>query len=326
MFRKFVTTVGRIYNFIMSVVVAALLTFGTWVCWGFYADAQIQKEFTQEGQRVSVTVVQAEQRQKSWRDIFSNTTYLTVRYQGADYPIRYVMDSTYVVEGDQVTLLYHPRYRAFRQLNGGLHMKRSTSTRKSRLIDWTTISTFSDEHRLLLLCLVLTTASFFLVAGILVTLLPLTFLQDLARLVLIIELAAATLFFTYDTWAYFQYYQKLRDNGHRITVRVRDTDRTARYRNSRSSWQTYDYQARIQDRGQEQIIPISSNDFDRLKPNDSLEVFYNESMNDSMSADFSPDYWQVLVPLFLGLITFVLMRKGISGSSKASTRQTLSRQ
>jgi hypothetical protein len=309
MLKDFFATLGRIYTFIMSVVLAVILGAAIWVCWGFYEEEQLQNEFTKVGKLVSVPVVQANQQQKSWRDILSNSTYLTVRYNGKDYPIRFVMDSVFVGSGDDVSLLYHPRYDAFRQPNSGVHFNRSTL--KSRLIDWSTVSTFSNENRLLLLCLVLTTASFFVITGVLVTILPLTFLQDIARIVLVIVLCIACIFFTYDSWKYYEYYQTLKRNGHPVTVQVLDTQRISHRRSSRSSTGWYEYHARIRYQQQERIIPISSDDFDALKPPDSLQAYYDESMNDFMSVDFPPDYIRLFIPLFFGFLVFMLMRNGI---------------
>lgn len=291
----------------MSLIVAIVLGVATWVSWGFYQDSRLQSQFVREGKLLSVTVDQAEQKQRSWRDIFSNCTYLTFSYQGKTYTTRFVMDSKYVGSGDRVQLVYHPDYDTFRQPNS--EVKFDQSKRKSRLIDWTSIRDFSNENRLLLLCLVLTTAAFFMITGVIVTLIPLTFLQDIARFILVVELFIAALFFSYDTGRYYQYYQHLKTSGEEVAVKVLDTDRRARHRNSRSrSWRQYTYEATIRYQQQERVIPISEADFDHLKPNDSLKARYDESVNDFMSVDYSLDYEQVLVPMFFWLISFILIR------------------
>ncbi|QDK80698.1 hypothetical protein EXU85_19630 [Spirosoma sp. KCTC 42546] len=307
MLKQFFTSIGRIYNFLLSLIVAGILGVVTWFCWGLYQDSRLQSQFVREGKLISVTVDEANQKQRSWRDILSNSTYLTFSYQGKTYTTRFVMDGKFVGSGDRVQLLYHPGYDRFRQPDS--EVKFDQSKRKSRLIDWTSVRDFSNENKLLLLCIVLTTAAFFMITGVIVTLIPVTFLQDIARFILVTELFVASVFFTYDTWRYYQYYQHIKTSGQEVTVKVLETDRRAKYRNSKSSsWREYVYQATIRHQQQERVIPISEDDYDHLKPNDPLKAYYDESVNDFMSVNYSLDYEQVLVPLFFWLISFILIR------------------
>ncbi|GAB2557866.1 hypothetical protein [Spirosoma areae] len=307
MLQKLITATGRVYSFIMSLLIAAILGVTTWAFWGLYEDVQLQGKFVKEGQLVSITVDRAEHEQRTWRDVLSNSAYLTFRYQGKDYTSRFVTDTAYVGNGDRVQLLYHPAYDAFRQPHDEVHFDQST--RKSRLIGWTTVRAFSDENRLLLLCLLLSTASFFFISGVIVTIIPIPFLQDIARLALLLALAIAAVFFTYDTYQYFQYFQHLKTSGQQVTVRVLDTDRRTHGRGSGSThW--YDYEATIGYRQQERVIPISEADYETLKPNDTLKAYYDESVNDFMSVTYRPDYWLVIVPAFFLLITLLLIRSG----------------
>lgn len=304
---QFLTSIGRIYNFLISLIVAVFLCSITWVCWGLYQDSRLQTQFVREGKLRSVTIGEANQQQRSWRDILSNATYLTFSEQGKSYTTRFVMDGKFVGSGDRVQLLYHPDYDAYRQPSS--EVKFDQSKRKSRLIDWTSIRDFSNENKLLLLCLVLTTASFFMISGVIVTLVPLTFLQDIARFILVTELLITSIFFTYDTWRYYQYYQHIKVSGQEVAVQVLETDRRAKHQNSKSSsWRQYVYRATIRHQQQERVIPISEADYESLKPNDSLKVYYDKSVNDFMSVDYSLDYEQVIVPMFFWLITFVLIR------------------
>lgn len=235
MLKQLFTTLGRLYNHVMSVIIALVLGVITWYCWEFYADTRLQNQFAKEGQLVSVTVKQADHHQRSWRDILGNTVYLTFTYQGHDYNTRFVRDTVYVSGGDHVRLLYHPDYDAFRQ--PGQTVRFDRTTRKSRLIDWSAAFDFSNENRLLFLCLLLSIVSFFLITGVIVTFVPVPFLQDIARLVLIVALFASTVFFTYDTWSYYHYYQHLKTKGQEVSVKVLDTDRIA-HRGNRSSSST----------------------------------------------------------------------------------------
>ena len=314
MFQKLLTGLGRVYSFIMSLIVAAILAVTTWAFWELYQDAQLQGQFVKEGQLLSVTVERAEHDQRIWRDILSNSTYLTFRHKGKDYTSRFVMDTTYVSEGDQVQLLYHPTYDAFRQPRNDVHFDQSA--RKSRLIGWTTIRSFTDENRLLLLCLILSTASFFLISGVIVTIIPIPFLQDIARLLFIVTLVVGSAFFTYDTYQYYQYYQHLKTDGREVAVQILDTDRKSLGRGGSNRIHWYRYEATVRYRAQERVIPISETDFETVKPNDTLKAYYDESVNDLMSVNYPPDYRLGLGPAFLWFITILLVRSGFISQQK----------
>lgn len=320
MLQQLANTLGRVYFFLTSLVVTAVLCLVTWACWQYYQETRLQNQFAQEGQLVAVTVEHAAQKQLSWRDALSHSTYLTFRHKGKEYTTRYVMDSSYVGSGDRVQLLYHPAYDAFRQARNEIRFDRSV--RKSRLVDWTTIRTFTDENRLLLLCIMLATVSFFLLTGVIATIMPVGFLQSIARLVLTVELVIATIFLTYDTYQYFQYYQHLKANGHEVAVRVLDTHRRLVGNNTKSTaWKMYTYDATIRYQQQERIIPISDDDFETLKPGDTAKTYYDESVNDFMSVNFPPNYWAALLPLFFGFLTLLSIRS--ARGSKRQKGQTL---
>ncbi|MFD2934516.1 hypothetical protein [Spirosoma flavum] len=321
MVQKLFTALGRLYSFLLSLIISVILGVTTWGFWVIYQDATLQSEFTKEGQLVSVRVEQADQNQRSWRDILSHSTYLTFTYRGKAYTTRFVMDSAYVGAGDRVKLLYHAGYEAFRQ--PGDEVRFDQSKRKSRLIGWTTVREFTNEKKLLLLCLLLSTASFFFITGFIVTLIPIPFLQDIARFVFIAELVIAAIFFTYDAWAYLLYYQHIKATGRPVSVKVLATQRIAyNRRNTRhSSINWYHYQATIRYQQQERVIPISHDDFDALKPSDLLNALHDESVDDFMSVTYSPDYGLVILPAILWLLTFILLRPAMGRSPKNGTRQ-----
>lgn len=303
MFQQFFSILGRIYQFMVSLVITALLGLATWVCWGFYEEASLQSRFASEGRLVSVRVSEVSHEQRSWRDVLGNSAYLTVQYQGRPYTTRFVTDTTFVSEGDRVSLLYHPDYDALRQPEPA---HQNPAFHKSRLIRWSTINEFTIENKLLLLCFVLATAFFFYGSGVLTMLIPVPFLQDMARLVLTIELFAVAVFFAYDTYAYFQYYQGLKTHGRAVAVTVLDTHRRSVGGKSRHGW--YEYQANVRRNNQAYTIPISEADYDMAKPGHVLRAIYDESMPDLMSADFPPDYKRLFIPVFFGVFAVILLR------------------
>ena len=73
MLKQLFSTLGRIYSFIISLIVAAILAVTTWAFWELYQDARLQSQFDKEGKLLSVTVDQAQHEQRSWRDIMSNS-------------------------------------------------------------------------------------------------------------------------------------------------------------------------------------------------------------------------------------------------------------
>lgn len=318
MFRNLFSTLGRILSFIGSFILTAILVVVTWAFWGYYQGVILQNKFAQEGQLRTVTIGQATYDQRSWRDVLTNTAYLTFQDHGKTYTTRYAVGPGYVGLGDQVQLLYHPDYDAFQQPPVETHSE--PSVRESRLVRWSTVSTFSNETKLLLLCLVLTTVAFFMASGLIVTILPLRFLQDIARLALALILLIVAAYFSYDTFQYFQYYQQLKANGQQITVQVLDTDRRQQARSShgrhRLADPIYYYQATVQYQQQKRKIAINKTDFETLKPGATLRALYAESLDDLMSVHYPPDYMLIAVPVFFWIVALVVIRTSFVRPSK----------
>jgi hypothetical protein len=315
MFKQLIKAISEIYRFIISLIVIVILGGATYVCWMLYDDMLLQKQFATEGQLITVPVKDIDLKQRSWRDIIGNMEYLTVDYQGKDYSVRYVRDSSFVSSGDQIKLLYLPEKDAFRQPDNIDHFRQTTN--KSRLVQWTTVRDFTIEHKMLLMCLVLSTASFFFIAGFIATYIPVPLLQDLARILLTIEFIVGTIFLTYDSWAYYQYYNRLKTKGQEISVKVLDTNRRVFGRSSRNHWYTYEATVRYQ---QERIIRISEDDYDRLKPGSSLNVVYDSSVDDMMSVNYPAGFSQAILPVFFGFLTVIAIRSGFSRIKRKEQR------
>lgn len=306
MVKEIITALGRLYNFVVSLVVALLLGVVTWGMWQYYQDVHLQDEFFKKGVAMTVLIREAEQQQRSWQDYFSNSTYLTVGYKGKSYTCRYVMDDGYVGSGDRVKLLYHPDYDAFRQRHSVL--KIDESNRTSRLLSWSSIRDFTPTHRVLLLCILLSTASFFFISGLIVSIIPIPFLQTIARFVFIVALGCAAIFFTYDTIAYFNYYEHLKTKGQAVSVPVLAKNRSTHGR----KYHWYSYDATIRYQGRERVIPITEDEYDQVTPAGSMTVRYDASVDDLMSLAYTPSYGIIVVPLFFGLLVFLLARPGFT--------------
>ncbi|GAB4024249.1 hypothetical protein [Spirosoma gilvum] len=311
MWQQFFKTVGSIYNFLIAVLLSVVLGVVTWGCWQLYQEARLQSEFVREGKSISVKVDEAQHDQRSWQDILGNSAYLAFRYQGKSYTTRYSMADNYVGTGDQVVLLYHPSYDTFRQPERVAPAHQSI--KQSALVNWSSLRSVSKENQLLLFCIILATAFLFMASGVILSILPLDSLRYIIQSVLVIELLIAAVFFTYDIWTYFQYYQALKAKGHPETAVVVSTNRHAFPRSNSSDWDDwYDYDATVNFQHQKRVIPISEDDYDSLKPNDSIRVIYDPSVDDVMSADYAADYKQILVPVAFWVIALVLLRSWIS--------------
>ncbi|MBD2701053.1 hypothetical protein IC229_10440 [Spirosoma sp. BT702] len=305
MLEELVKSIGRIYSFVASLVVTGLLGVATWGCWQFYEEFRLDNQFAKEGQRQVVRISEVDTKQKSWRDILGNVDYLTFTFRGKSYTTRYVLNNHFVSKGDTVHLIYHEQYDAFRQPVRAAQV--AQTAQKSRLVRWSIIREFGNETNLLLLCIVLGTAFFFMASGLIATVLPVPALKTTARIVLATELVIFAAFLTYDTWRYFNYYDQLKEQGQSVSVQVLDT-RSRSIGRSSSSFDWYEYEATVRFQEKVWIIVISEHDYSILKPNDTLQALYESSINDLMAADAPRDYLRVLAPLLFGVIAFAVLR------------------
>ncbi|KAA9346403.1 hypothetical protein [Larkinella humicola] len=313
MLRELVVFLGKLYRLVVSLMVVALLAAVAWWFWHLYEDERLQNQFLKEGNVVEVQVAGVDATQRSYRDMLGNSRYITFPYRQKSYTIRVVFDTAWVSSGDHIRLLYHPQRDEFRQQQ----VDRKPGRVESRLVNWSSVRGFSKENKLLLGFLVVVTSLFFFAGGVLVSLTGWTFLQTIARLVLMAVLGIAAVFFTYDTWEYVQYYQHVKTNGKPMDVTVLDTDRHRVGRSTqRSSFAMYDYDAEFNYKAEKWIIPITEAEFETLKPNDKLRVLYDSSLPDFMSATYSGNYAQAIVPAFCWVLFLVVGWNTVFKSSR----------
>ncbi|RRB01183.1 hypothetical protein [Larkinella rosea] len=311
MLRDVFAFLGKLYQLLVSLVLVALLSVGAWAMWHFYEEERLQNQFLKEGKVVEVQISDTDISQRSWRDILGNVTYITFPYQHKNYRARVVRDTAWVSSGDRVKLLYHPERDEFRQQR----MERKPGRVTSRLVHWSSVGGFSQEHKLLIGFLAVSTFLFFFASGVLVSLTGLTILQTIARFMLVIVLGLAALFFSYDTWVYFQYYRHIKANGQPLEVTVLDKDRHRVGRgSSASSFELYEYDATVNYRTGQRVVPITENEYETLKPKESLRVLYDADLDDLMSATYPGNYSQVIVPLFFWILFLVIFWNTVSGS------------
>ncbi|MFD2573837.1 hypothetical protein ACFSUS_24585 [Spirosoma soli] len=309
MLRNLFRLLGRVYTAFWALVMTALLAAATWVMWYLYQAERLDSKFAREGQLVKVQIKETDRNPRMFLDQFGNAVYVRFNYRNQTYKTRCANDSTWLSAGDHIQLLYHPGLDKFQPPQ---RARTATPTRvRSRLIEWSSMVDFSREHQLLGGFILAALALFFVGGGAIVTLTSWTFIQTIARFVLLAALGVAALFFTYDTIQYFQYFQSLRANGRAMEVDVTDTDRTNHSRRSRSHWYTYDATFRFQ--GQERVVAIDEDDYERLNGTDrKLRVLYNSSLNDFIAVDYSPAFSQLLLPLFFWFLFGLLVRNSLS--------------
>jgi hypothetical protein len=196
--------------------------------------------------------------------------------------------------------LYHAQLDDFRQPGNRFHFTRQND--RSRLIQFSITNMWSDERKWFMLSLAFSTVFFFILLGILNSIVQAPLLQHLGRFIIFGLVLCGTLYFTYNSWQYYNYYQKIKDNSSKLTTRVLSTNQHAR--SKRSNW-WYRDDARVQYGNEQKMIPIEKEDYNKLRPNDQLPVLYNRELNDMMPENYTPDHSNLVVALFMwGLTIF----------------------
>jgi hypothetical protein len=293
---------GRLYSLLLTLIVVALLSVAAVLTWHFYQQERLASQLSAEGQPLTVQIERTDREPRALWDALGNFVYVGFTYHGQSYETRLVNDTLWVGEGDRLRLLYQPRLDVFGQAPQRIY---SPNRVVSRLINWTAATDFTLEAKALGLFILTIIALFFMSGGLLVSLTGLTFIQTLARGVLLVCLSMAALFFTYSAVQYYRYAAQLRRNGQPLEVAVVDTDRTTHGR--RTSW--YTYEATFRFNGQEHVVPIEKADYERLSAqNRRLAVRYDPALNDFISADYTPGFSELVAPLFFWLLLLLIGR------------------
>ena len=294
MVKGILASVRNFVRLVMMLVFAVVLGVLAWGSWQLYKNEKELQQFIQEGHPVNVQVIATDRQDRTWYDQFSNKVYITFNYNNRLYTTRYIQDSGWVNAGDRVSLLYHPVADGFRQLNRPMHFNKPTSS--SRLISFSFMGRWNEGQKWMLLTLLLATAFALVTTGAINSVVTIPMLALLGRFIITGLVVCAALYFTYNAWQYNQYYNKIRNNSKSETVTVLGTNSHAR--SKRNSW-FYDYDATVQFGNEQKTIPIEEEDYERLKPNDKLEVLYNKEENDMMSVNYSADNTNWFVALFM---------------------------
>ncbi|UOQ54336.1 hypothetical protein [Hymenobacter cellulosivorans] len=288
---------GRLYSLLWTFIFVALLSVAAVLTWHFYQQEHLESQLRAGGQPVTVRVQQADRAPRAVWDGLGNFVYLGFTYHNQPYETRFVNDTLWLSEGDQVTLLYQPQLDVFGQVPSQQVSRPDRVV--SRLIRWSAVPDFTKETKALALFGLVMVGLFFVGSGLLASLTGLTFIRTLARGVLVICLGAGALFFTYNTAQYYRYAAQLKATGQPLEVAVLDARQVSH--GKRTNW--YTYEASFRFKGQERVIPIEEADYEQLRaPNSRLAVRYEPTLNDFIAANYDPGIAELAPPLFLWLL------------------------
>lgn len=294
MLKGIFSSVRNFFGLVTMLLFAAITGILAWGSWQLYQNEKQLQQFKTAGQPVSVLVTSTDRQNRAWYDQFSNNVYITFNFNNRSYTARYTQDSGWINMGDRVTLLYHPALDAFRQSNKQIHFNKPTS--HSRLISFSFTGRWSDGQKWLILSLALFTVFILVVTGMITSVINIPLLQGFGRFIVAGLVVTGALYFTYNGWQYYQYYKKIKNNSREETVTVLGTDSHAR--SKRSNWFYY-YDATVQFHNTHKIIPVEEEDYQKLKPNDTLKVLYNSEENDMMPVNYTADHSNLVVALFM---------------------------
>ncbi len=296
--KKRISPARNLLRVVIMLIFGIIIGLFVWGSWQLHENEKLSQQYIVEGQPVVVKITAADRQNRTWYDWLSNPVYITFKYHNHSYTTRYQPDSGSVNEGERLALLYHSQLNAFRQPGKRIHFARQND--RSRLIQFSVTNMWSDERKWFMLSLAFSTIFFFILLGIMNSMVQVPFLQHLGIFIITGLVLCGALYFTYNSWQYYNYYQKIRDNSSKLTTTVLSTDYHAR--SKRGNWR-HTYDARVQYGNEQKMIPIEKEDYNKLRPNDQLPVLYNRELNDMMPENYTPDHSNLVVAVFMWCLT-----------------------
>ena len=293
--------IKAILGFFFAMILAVLLGVLAWGSWQLYKNERQNRQFTEEGHRVTVHATGVKRDNRAWYDQFTNDAYVSFRYNDKNYEVRVKQDTAWISPGDKLEVWYHPGMDKF------IHPERMTyfdgRRVESKLIRFTFINQWTNEKKWFVFSIVFFWLFLFMAITAVASLLPLAPVKLAARVLIIGLMLCFAGYFIYNTGKYYQYYSKLKANSTTNTVTVLDTDKVSLSR--KSKW-WFRYEATVQFNKGTMLIPIDEDDYDRLKPNDRLQVYYNSQLNDMMSVNYQQDHSNLLGCALVIIIVVVI--------------------
>lgn len=293
--KGFISSARNLLRIVMMLIGAAVFGFLAWGSWQLHENENLSEQFSVEGRPVVVKVATTDRKSRTWYDGFFSPVYITFNYNNRSYTTRCLQDSGWIAEGDRITLLYHHALDDFRQPGKRIHFNNGYSN-QSRLLHFSITSAWTDERKWLALTLAFSAVFVLIMLGLITSLVNIPVLKHIGRFIVTVGVFGAALYFTYNHWQYKNYYNQVKDKGRPMTVNVLGTD--AHARSKRNNW-WYSYEASVQYGHEQKVIPIEESDYNNLKPNDQLQVLYNQELKDMMPASYTPDNSNMWVALFM---------------------------
>ena len=294
--------IKRIFLFILHCGLILFLVVVARETWSSYQEEKLTDRFAREGTPVSVRVGAESQVKKNWKDYLSNNRYFTFTYQEKTYTVHYFLDSGWVGTGDLIHLLYLPALDAFRQ--PGNFVRRGTGYKKSPLVSWIVVGTFSLANRSLFITVLLSVVIVVFSLSAMARLTGISLFDKLANVIVIVAAYSSAIFFTWDLWMNYRYYNAVKAQGSTLTLPVITTDAytygTPRYSNS--VYEAHYYSATVEFGSESRMIAINESDYDHLKPRDALAVWYNRDMDDMVSAAYRVEKYKWFFPVMIWIL------------------------
>ncbi len=304
--KKFLLLIGQL-------LLVTFLVFTAREAWLAYVQETENEQFARESIPVTVRVKRILKDKRDWKDYIGYSKYVDFSFHGKTYTLRYLPDSGWVGQGTAVRLLYSSSLDRFLQPGRLLHPPGNVKI--SKLINWSVVGTFSYAHRWLFGFLILATISGLLCFSILFNLTGWILFDFLARIIKVVCAAGMLVYFTWNVFSNYRYYQRVQ-NGSSQQATITETEkRTVFNQGNENEVKFYYYAAMVPDataaNGQRRIM-ISESDYSRYRAGDKLPVYYQSSMDEMMSVDYSFERYKwvfVGVMWIIGLYLIFTARK-----------------
>ena len=299
--------------FLGQFILIAFLALIAREAWGGYVQEKENEQFAREGIPVTVQINRILKDKRDWKDYIGYSKYIAFGYQGKSYDLRFLPDSGWVGEGTRVLLLYSPSLDRFVQPGRLRHT--DPNGKVSKLIDWTVIGTFSPAHTWLFVFLALSTFIALFGFSVLFNLTSITLFDFLAGIFKWVAALGLLTYFTWNVLSNYYYYKRVKTGTIR-SARITGTEKNHEFNDPRTnSIKLYYYTAFTPDAtapDKTRRFMISGRDYEKFHKGDFLPVYYQSSMDEIMSLDYSFDIsnW-----VFLAMI-WVLALYFISGAVK----------
>lgn len=287
--------------------------------WRMHGEEQRKERISKDGIREIVKLDDVSNDKKTWRDHIGNSRYISFHYKTKAYAMRYTQDSVFLQNGALVPVIYSPLYDDFIQPVSA-SAPQAHLFKTSPLIQFTAVRTFSRANALLFFAVLLTAVFLVFSCGFLAGITRIKLFRFIGNTIAWLCALSGSFYVTYNALAYWRYYEKLHGGGTHQTVKLEDLSRTAET-NGHDNTQLfllYNYEARVNFRGESRIIAAGKKDYEHLHAGDDMDVIYSPAMDDMMSAKYGFLYRNFIFALATWVIVFFAASKSLRSRRKSA--------